>query len=107
MTTQLKKVSIKGDKARIIGYDQPTGDIAFLNERLGYLVIKLKGYLAWSARSEQTYIPAHFQIYRIVMGDPGEYDFEVEHLFDFPLRKDTPRRVYREGHLKEIWNEDT
>jgi hypothetical protein len=106
MSTVRIKVNREKNSARVISYDQPPGEIAFLSTVLGYIVLKIKGHLAWSARSEQTYYPSKYQIFRIVEGDPGEdADYEVEHLFEFPTRKDTPYRVYREGKLIDSWYE--
>jgi hypothetical protein len=104
-TVKIKLIQGK-NSAKVIGYDQPEGEVSFLSSVLGYIVLKIKGHLSWSARSEQTYYPAKYQVFRIVEGDPGiDADYEVEHLFEFPTRKDTPYRVYREGKLIDSWYE--
>lgn len=94
---------LKNDKVNLYGVDQDSGELAYLNTKNGFLVIKLKGRLVWSARSEQTYHPACFQVYRILENDREEYDYKVELQVEFPLRKKTPYRVYREGKLKKVY----
>jgi hypothetical protein len=95
----------------VIGIDQPRGELHFIGPsevKPQFAVLKINGYMAWSARSEQTRIPASFQIWAIdeevdtSIYPNSQKAYRAHMLFEFSIRKETKRRTYREGRLLKV-----
>lgn len=71
-----------------LGVEQPAAEIQYRNRE--YIVLKVPGHQYWSARAEQSYAPAEFQIYRIIgitLDGMKRETIECEMLMEFPVRK--------------------
>ena len=100
-------VHIDGEEAKVLGIDQPIGEVVYQSGI--FLVLKIKGHLYWSGRNEQAYGPAEYQVYRMVGPNPVSDDsnpsIECQLLFTFPTRKSTGRRIYKNGKLERVEDE--
>jgi hypothetical protein len=71
-----------------LGVEQPAAEIQYRNRE--YIVLKVPGHQYWSARAEQSYAAAEFQVYKIInvtVDKMKRETIECEYLFDFPIRK--------------------
>lgn len=68
-----------GNTVKLAGVDQPAATIHAQSPNT--VVLKVPGHKRWSARGEQTYEPASFQVFEEVAS--GEYRMVTQ----FPIRK--------------------
>jgi hypothetical protein len=84
MNYRIKKVDI-GKNTEVIGVDMGTTPILWAWNRK-YVVIKLRGHSAWTARWETGYFGAYFQVLEII--DQDETYWNCKEVIEIPVRLD-------------------